>query len=164
VYYWKVRALNADQKPLTTWSEMRFFSLMNSAPNPPNILHPTNNIEITKGYILAFLWSSVANASFYEIWIDNNSGFGSPEVGFNNGVSSNWIDRGIGSSNSFTLTIARQNLLPQNLYYWKVRALDANKNPLTKFSEVRSFSLLDTNNVAIINDELNGSKIGRAHV
>lgn len=163
VYYWKVRALDADQKPLTTWSEMRVFSLMNSAPNPPNILHPTNNIEITKGYILAFLWSSVANASFYEIWIDNNSGFGSPEVGFNNGVSANWIDRGIGSSNSFTLTIARQNLLPQNLYYWKVRALDANKNPLTKFSEVRSFSLLDTNNVTIINDELNGSTLGDAN-
>ena len=162
VYYWRVRALDANQKPLTIWSEKRVFTLMNSAPNPPNLLYPTNNVEITKGYILAFVWSAVANASFFEIWIDNNSGFGSPEIGFNNGASSNWVYNGIGSSNSFTLTTAIQNLLPQNLYYWKVRALDGNKNPLTEFSEVRSFSLLDQNNKTIINDELNGSTLGNA--
>jgi murein DD-endopeptidase MepM/ murein hydrolase activator NlpD len=162
LYYWRVRALDASQKPLTNWSDERIFTLLDTAPNPPNLLSPADNVENTKGNILPFVWSAVANASFFEIWIDNSSGFGSPEIGFNNGKSSNWVYNGIGSSNSFTLTTAMQNLLPQNLYYWKVRALDGNKNPLTEFSVVRSFSLLDQNNKTIINDELNGSTLGNA--
>ena len=143
VYYWRVRALKSNQTPLTDWSTpVRGFSLLDAPPNPPTLSSPSNNAEHTKGSSLSFSWSSVSNASYYEIWIDNNSGFGSPEVGLNNGASSNWVNNGIVSSNSFSLTTNMQNQLPQNVYYWKVRALNNSMESISDWSsETRCFIL-----------------------
>ena len=36
-----------------------------------------------------------------------------------------------------------QNQLPQNLYYWKVKALDSGKNPISAWATYRNFTLND---------------------
>jgi len=151
LYYWKVRALDAAKQPLTGWSPQTWKFILYDKPNPPTPNLPINGAEFTKGNNIVFSWSSVANASAYEIWIDNASGFGSPEVGFNNGASSSWVNNGIVSTNNFTLTLPWQNQLEQNLYYWKVRALYADNQPFSDWStEVRNFVLL--NNTSGIDD------------
>jgi len=142
LYYWKVRALDNNMNPITDWSSsIRSFKLYDPLA-PPTLSTPYENAEFTKGSDISFTWTNVTNAAYYEVWIDNNSGFGSPEIGFNNGVSSNWINNGIVSSNNFKLTTTWQNQLPQDQYYWKVRALDSSMNPVTDWSsDARSFKL-----------------------
>jgi hypothetical protein len=144
VYFWKIRALDINNNPLSDFSSEVQFILLDNQPDPPTLLNPDNNAEFTKGIDITISWSTVSNASYYEIWIDNNDLFGSPEIGFNNGVSPNWLNNGIVSSNSFTLTSIWQNQLEQNLYYWKVRALNIDEQPITDWSsEVRNFTLND---------------------
>jgi len=109
----------------------------------PSLSYPSNNHTICKGSSnIYFDWSYVSGASYYEIWIDNHSGFGTPEIGYNSG-SPNWVHRGIVSTSEFGFSTYYQNKLPQNKYYWKVRALNSSKNALTSFSSSRYFILLD---------------------
>ncbi|MDD3194272.1 MAG: hypothetical protein PHU68_00525, partial [Paludibacter sp.] len=49
-----------------------------NALSQPTVSSPANNSEYTKGSNISFTWSNVSNAVYYEIWVDNNSGFGSP--------------------------------------------------------------------------------------
>ncbi|MFX0138418.1 MAG: CHAP domain-containing protein [Candidatus Hodarchaeota archaeon] len=142
LYYWKVRALDSNQQPITDWSEVRDFTLLDQL-NPPSLITPVNDQYFHKGDYCLFDWHAVSGASYYEIWIDNNSGFGSPEIGFNNGQSPNWVNNGITNIDQFLLTYDMQIQLPQNLYYWKVRALNTNQIPITGWSGERFFNLLD---------------------
>ena len=162
VYYWKVRALNSNKIPITDWSNNVWnFSLLDPISSP-TLSSPNNQAKLTKGNDILFNWLSIANASYYEIWIDNSNVFGSPEVGFNNGESTCWLNNGIVNTNKFTLSLSMQNQLPQNVYYWKVRALNSNKVPITEWSNsVWNFSLLDDDGSIL--DELNGSTIGIAN-
>ena len=82
-----------------------FFTI--NTPSGPNLTSPANNATISNSNIV-FTWSSVANAASYEILVDNNSGFGSPELNE--------------TINAPTTTRTVVNHLPDNLYYWKVRA------------------------------------------
>lgn len=141
-YYWKVRALDTFDQPVSDWTNRYMITILDSKPEPPKQLFPSNTPYMSKSDIL-FEWTEVPLASFYEIWIDNNSGFGSPEVGFNNEQSENWVNNGIVEASSFTLTNTMQYRLAQTIYYWKVRALDLEYNPITEFSTRSEFTLLD---------------------
>jgi hypothetical protein len=93
---------------------------------PPTLSSPANMAEFTKGLSnITFSWSAVAGASGYEIWIDNNSGFGSPETGYDNGLGDPWLNNGVVYTTSFSLTTSWQNQLAQNVYFWKVKVLGA---------------------------------------
>jgi hypothetical protein len=81
-----------------------FFTI--SKPVGPSLISPTNNSSITNSDI-TFQWSPVSGADSYEILVDNNSGFGSPELN----------ETGLTST---TRTIT--NHISDNVYYWKVRA------------------------------------------
>ena len=72
----------------------------------PLLISPANGSTVDTA-ALTFQWSTVTDAASYEILVDNDSGFGSPEI--------NQI--GI-SETTYTVT----NHLPDNFYYWKVRA------------------------------------------
>ncbi|MBI4690777.1 MAG: hypothetical protein HY754_11020 [Nitrospirae bacterium] len=87
-------------------TESEIQELYGTASTAPSLISPSNNSTITNSDI-TFQWSSVANASSYEILVDNNSGFGSPE-----------LNETALTSTSRTIT----NHLPDNVYYWKVRA------------------------------------------
>jgi len=126
LYYWRIRALNSSQEPITDWSSARSFILLEELFGPV-LLSPDDSVKLYKGSEVVLSWQPISGASYYWIWMDNNSGFGSPEVGFDNGQSPNWVDGGIVSGSQFTLTVSMQNQLPQNVYYWKVNAFNANQ-------------------------------------
>jgi len=119
-----------------------------SAPNPPVVQSPADYAVFTdSNNNIQFTWSVVSGAPYYEIWIDNLEGFGSPEIGFNNGASPYWQNNGIVSTNSFSLTPQMQLGMPQNAYFWRVRALNSanSGDELTGWSvsPYRRFNLLD---------------------
>lgn len=129
-----------DLKPIKPASPSGLRSLVAG----PVLDVPYTGSSFYKGSDIIFRWYDVAGAAKYEIWIDNNSGFGSPEIGFYNGQSPNWVNNGIVSTRQFTLTSAMQNQLPQNIYYWQVRALDSSNNPISNWSSpLRNFTLND---------------------
>lgn len=72
----------------------------------PLLISPANESTVDTD-ALTFQWSTVTDAASYEILVDNNSGFGSPEIN-KTGLTET------------TLTVT--NHLPDNLYDWKVRA------------------------------------------
>lgn len=73
---------------------------------PPSLISPAQD-DIITNKDLTFEWSAVSDAESYEILVDNNSGFGSAEI------------NEIGLTET---TITKINHLPDNVYYWKVRA------------------------------------------
>jgi RHS repeat-associated protein len=73
---------------------------------PPALISPGDHSSVTDA-TLTFQWGAVPNVSSYEIIVDNNSGLGSPEI--------NLTD-----CQNTTYTV--NNYLPDNVYYWKVRA------------------------------------------
>lgn len=71
-----------------------------------------------------FIWQSVAGASSYEIQIDNNNDFSSPED----------------SASPVTGTNYTSNALPEGTHYWRVRANDVSANP-GQWSLVRTITI-----------------------
>ncbi|MDP8210623.1 MAG: PKD domain-containing protein, partial [Candidatus Stygibacter australis] len=143
LYYWKVWIVNSNQAPVTgEWSDIREFYLLDQ-PNAPTLIEPADQAEFNKGENdILFDWTDISGASYYEILIDNNEGFVSPAIGFNND-SGDWLADGIVTSSQFTLSIALQNQLSQNTYFWQVHALDSNQLPIYDWSAYREFDLLD---------------------
>lgn len=93
-----------------------------------SLIIPSNETTVTEDTI-RFEWSTLAGITKYLLYVDNNSGFGSAEI------SSHHIDAlKILTSNNFTISA---NWLPQNVYYWKVRAILGSD---TIDSPVRSFT------------------------
>ncbi len=74
---------------------------------------------------LTFTWSAVADTTSYEILVDNNSGFGSPEL--NETIAAPTTSRTV------------VNHLPDNVYSWKVRAKFADGS-YTAWSAVQTFT------------------------
>ncbi|KPA16215.1 conserved hypothetical protein, membrane [Candidatus Magnetomorum sp. HK-1] len=97
--------------------------------HPPALISPNNGKELFKGFDYTINWSHVSGAKYYEILIDNNSGFGSPEVNT------------IVQKNMFILTATIQKKLHYNKYFWKIRGLGSDKRQITNFSNVRYFVL-----------------------
>lgn len=114
--YWNGQGVNTNYY-------FRFFTASGS-PYPPTI----NNIYVRVTYELPpsaptlispadysirynqtphdFAWSSVSGADRYRIYVDNNSGFGSPEI----------------NSEPTTSSLSSYTSLSNNVYYWKVQA------------------------------------------
>ncbi|MBL8090073.1 MAG: SBBP repeat-containing protein [Anaerolineales bacterium] len=78
-----------------------------------------------------FIWQRVAGAQSYEIQIDNNNDFSSPED----------------SNNAVTGTNYTSIVLPEGTYYWRVRANDVSANP-GQWSLVRTITIDTTGPVA----------------
>jgi hypothetical protein len=71
-----------------------------------------------------FIWQSVVGAASYEIQIDDNNDFSSPED----------------SNNAVTGTNYTSIVLPEGTYYWRVRANDVSANP-GQWSLVRTITI-----------------------
>ena len=118
-YYWQVRAFHSIDT--SAWSIPWSFTTLYELTIPPTLISPANNaynISLS-GTILE--WSSVSGATLYEYQYADNSYFTNPVVST------------IAGLNSMT-----GNLLPDNLYYWKVRAL--NGSGFSPWSVIWSFS------------------------
>lgn len=73
--------------------------------NPPTLIAPTNGL-VSNDNQPVFSWNAVVDADTYQIVIDNNSNFSSPEV----------------DTEVNTLTHA-PGVLSDSLYYWRVRGM-----------------------------------------
>ncbi len=102
------------------------FTVDTIAPSAPSSSSPADGSSINDNTPL-FDWSDSADATAitYELLVDNNSDFSSPEI----------LETGITASN-FTATSA----LADGTYYWKVRAVDAAGNN-GSYSTVSSFTI-----------------------
>lgn len=91
----------------------------NTLPDAPQLISPSNLSNVNSPEI-TFDWSDVSGAIRYELYVDNNSGFGSPEIS-----SQHLTELENLTESQFTIS---GNWLPQNPYYWKVIAITPNGN------------------------------------
>ncbi|HET7144664.1 MAG TPA: hypothetical protein VFI68_11645, partial [Anaerolineales bacterium] len=103
IYYWRVRAYNSGFQP-GKFSKTYKFTIDTTPPLAPNLLSPPNNTTTTK---TNFSWEKISSATRYQIEIDNNSDYSSPEW------SSILSDIAYHPSN-----------IRRGTYYWHIRAKD----------------------------------------
>ncbi|GKX32093.1 endo-beta-N-acetylglucosaminidase [Vallitalea longa] len=96
-----------------------------SLPESFNLIAPTNNARWISRGNTSFDWQDSVNASSYQIIVDDNSDFSSPEIDVANITSSNYISN---------MTLSRLTN-----YYWKVIATNSNGS-----TECNSISIFKT--------------------
>ena len=123
-YYWRVRAKNAAEE-WSTWSGVCTFTITasSSAPAAPTLRTPADESS-TDDTTPAFDWDTVSGAASFQIVVDNDNTFSSPEISQNT------------TSSSYTATSA----LSTSTFYWKVRAKNAS-DQWGSWSSVWSFTI-----------------------
>jgi len=107
-YYWRVRAKNANGT--SNWTSVWSFTIIDNSPPPvPTLVSPADG-STTSDQTPSFDWTNSTGATGYDIQVDNNSSFTSPEINASP-TSSNYTP---GSN------------LAYGTYYWRVRAKNAN--------------------------------------
>lgn len=107
-YYWKVRSKD-NLGNWGAWSGAWNVTIKTVGPGAPTLVSPTD-AGTTNDITPAFDWSDVSGAASYELIVDNNSGFGSPE-----------IDQVSLTASNYTAASS----LADGTYYWKVRCKDS---------------------------------------
>lgn len=77
VYSWRVRAFNEYDTP-GDWSSTWQFTV-SIPPDAPVLVNPENGDRAFAGRNVAFEWQEVSNVVRYQVQVDNNSSFRSPE-------------------------------------------------------------------------------------
>ena len=106
-YYWRVRAYTFNNQA-GKFSGIESFSIDTTPPLVPVLLTPKNNATLSTRY--KFRWEN-SGAARYQIEIDNNADFSSPEW-------SSWRRDAF-----YTISAMRKGT-----YYWRVRAKDIAEN------------------------------------
>jgi len=119
LYYWRVRAVNANNEP-GTWSALRYFTLDTTPPLPPILSLPVDNASGIRS-IPVFSWSSSSGAVAYQLRIDDSSDFSSSIVTTPDGSEIPGTPLAVTSYKPTGLAI----LTP---YFWQVRARDVAGN------------------------------------
>jgi len=102
-YYWRVQASNScGDGP---WSSAWNVTILSSPSSAPSLSSPPNDSS-TCDTTPTFSWSSVSGATSYHIQVDDDPGFGSPDIDTTT------------SSTNHTPGVA----LSPNTYYWRVQA------------------------------------------
>ncbi|MEZ4673542.1 MAG: SdrD B-like domain-containing protein [Caldilineaceae bacterium] len=117
IYYWRVTPIDARDRfgeSSETWS----FNF--NWKNPPQLLTPEHDVDVA--FIPRFAWTAVQAASKYELQISTQEDFGS--------VTS--------YQTTNTEYTPEKSLSNDQDYYWRVKAIDAEKNS-TPWSDVRQF-------------------------
>lgn len=121
-YYWRVKAFNGYAPPLYCNEIWNFY--IDDYPSSPAIINPPIGAFVDSLTYLTWLIGTDPD-SFdmvsYEIQIDNDSLFGSPEV-------NDTIQNGMLLDNSISVRIKQLdgylNLSNDNVYYWRICSLD----------------------------------------
>ncbi|MBA3872233.1 MAG: DUF11 domain-containing protein, partial [Anaerolineae bacterium] len=123
LYIWRVRAISSSNL-VGPWSVVRTFTIDTKAPLAPALSLPVNGAIVANARP-TFSWLAVVGANRYRLQVDDDAGFGSPEI------------------NIFpvtTLSYALITSLQQGTYNWRVQAYDAAGNAGT-FSAIRTFKV-----------------------
>jgi hypothetical protein len=111
IYFWHVRAKDAAGN-LGDWSDSRQIQIDTEPPFSPVLRTPDDNTE-TNDTTPEFDWEDAAGAKFYEIQVDNNANFSSPEAA---------------DTTLQTSVYVVPNALSDGAYKWRVRSRDAAGN------------------------------------
>jgi len=123
-YSWRVRAIdNAGNEG--GWSSAWTLLIDTIPPDIPTLISPTDGM-ITNDNTPTFDWSDVAGAENYDLLVDNDADFSSPEIQVTVSLSTYTPTAGLADEN----------------YSWKVRARDAANN-LSDWSTIWTF-VIDT--------------------
>lgn len=107
-YFWRVRANLADGFS-TNYSDPRSYTV---APiEQPTILGPGSDDDVTD---IVLDWSPVPGAKYYELQVDDDVNFGSPEVV---------------PSKIYGTRFSPRTTFGNDQYFWRVRAIDLDENP-----------------------------------
>jgi hypothetical protein len=121
-YFWRVRAKDAANN-ISEWSTVWTFTIDTTSPDQVTMCLPTNGTTISDN-TPTFDWNDVAdNSVIYELQVDNDADFSSPEI----------LQTGLTSSGYISTTA-----LVDNSYFWRVRAKDAANN-ISEWSTVWTF-------------------------
>jgi predicted phage tail protein len=120
--YWRVGSVDAVGNA-GPWSTPRTLNINAPTPATPTLTAPANGAK-TADNTPTFTWNTVAYATSYDILVDNNSTFVSPEA-----------------SNTGALTNFTPGALADGIYYWRVRASNVIGN--SGWSSARSV-IIDT--------------------
>ncbi len=110
-HYWQMRTLNSSGTAWGDWSPTGNFIPQSSTDNLELIYPAPNQTVVTDKF--TFRWSDVG-AKRYELYVDNNSGLGSPEIS-----SQHFSKLNNCTESEFEIC---GNWLQQNFYFWKVIA------------------------------------------
>ncbi len=110
VYYWRVRAINTGG--ISAWSVVRRVTIAQPIPLAPVLLSPADSFTDVTG-TPEFDWQSVVGGDTYQIQVDDNSDFSSPE-----------FDDSAGTASRTPLSA-----LADGTYYWRVRAINIYSTP-----------------------------------
>lgn len=124
-YHWRVRAINGEQA--SDWSESGGFTVASAQSElpAPMLISPADMATGLSTTSINFEWSAVENADQYNIQIDEDINFGSPENEFTS--ENTW--------NSGDL------IIPENTtFYWRVHAWNDETQTQSEWSEVFSFT------------------------
>jgi large repetitive protein len=108
VYSWRVKATNLYDTA-GEWSTVRTITIDVPA-EVPALTSPADGATDATG-TPTFIWSSVTNGATYQIQVDNNSDFSSPEY------------------EDTAATTSRTPTLANGVYFWRVRAITINGTP-----------------------------------
>jgi glucose/arabinose dehydrogenase len=105
-YYWHVRGINS-LSVAGAWSETRSFTVDITPFSPPTPSSPADGTTVTLTRP-TFRWSAEQTAINYQIEVDNDPGFSSPEL----------------TSTTKRKTLYQGPALPNGTYYWHVQVMD----------------------------------------
>jgi hypothetical protein len=106
-YFWRVRSVNANGS--SQWVQRSFTTMAQPPPEIPTLISPPNE-AINQAFIgLNLRWSVGAGAERYDVDVSPSSGF----------VPLTFAQRGVSSTTARITT----NLLPNTIYFWRVRSV-----------------------------------------
>jgi hypothetical protein len=108
-YYWQVRAINAFGTTYANGSEATFWSFRTGAPSGSFSKSGPANGALGRPTSLTLTWGISSAATSYEYCYDTT----------NDGVCSTWVSTGT------TRSVTLNELDPNTVYYWQVRAINA---------------------------------------
>ncbi len=124
-FYWRVRTLDSAHN-LSAWSPVRSFIVGEPAPpSTPTLVSPANGVTLPPNTQITFTWNAAANASSYDIQIDDSSNFSAPFTVSLSGISQTQFTHSFSS---------------QKRYWWRVRGRNA-ANQTSGWSSVRSITI-----------------------
>jgi len=117
-YYWKIRV--KDTYHWSEWTDGTWDFYINDAPSTPTLNSPSDGsttYDTTPDLVVNVSDPDSDNITLYDILVDNNSDFSSPEI--------NLTDQSCNVASGSTLTHTCTTLSTGQTYYWKIRVRDS---------------------------------------
>ena len=124
-FYWRVQTLDSAHN-LSAWSQVRTFVVGQPVPpSTPTLVSPANDANLPPNALITFVWNAAANASSYDIQIDDSSSFSNPLTVSLSGITQTQF------THSFSTT---------RRYWWRVRGRNLD-GATSAWSAVRSINI-----------------------